>query len=372
MKDFSSYVLYWIFFIVSIFWSWQYGKRKHQPVSVKKKILYCILITLPIIILQGFRYDVGSDYFSYVSLYRGFHEGNGTLLGWYANEPLFIILCKCIYFLTRWDYAAFFFVDAILMNVILFFAFDYYKEQVSLPLMYFLYYMFCFPYFLNVERQGLAVILIWFATKYVHEKKLIKFLCCILIATMFHNTAIVGAAFYFINFLRGKYSVYLKSAAVAVAAFSPFLFHWGLDFLSEHLSLFRKYIKFLRTDMTDTLEAVNTNFIFMGCMIAVLILMVRVLKKSGIDIFWVAFLCVAQLLTYLLNNYIDWGFRMSFYFEFGLIYAYSFAYSNLKARMNKMALICFLALSSGFYFTYKFYIQGNCEIFPYRFLWDAR
>ena len=200
MKDFGSYVLYVSFFMISIFWSWKYGQKKNGSVSLKKKVMYCLLITLPIIFIQGFRYDVGTDYMSYSSLYRGFSEGNDTFYAWYANEPLFIFMCRIIYFVTQGGQYSFFIVDAILMNVLLFITFDYYKDQVSLPFMYFFYYLLCFPYFLNIERQGLAVIIVWYATRYVHQKKFFKFLLCILIATLFHNTAILGQRFILLIF----------------------------------------------------------------------------------------------------------------------------------------------------------------------------
>lgn len=370
MKDFGSYVLYLSFFMISIFWSWKYGQKKNGSVSLKKKVMYCLLITLPIIFIQGFRYDVGTDYMSYSSLYRGFSEGNDTFYAWYANEPLFIFMCRIIYFVTQGGQYSFFIVDAILMNVLLFITFDYYKDQVSLPFMYFFYYLLCFPYFLNIERQGLAVIIVWYATRYVHQKKFFKFLLCILIATLFHNTAIFGAAFYFINFLRGKYSVYVKTAVALFVIFSPFILEWGIRFLSSHVELFRKYLKFLKTDMTETVEYVNTNLIFMAFLILVLFLFFRFLRKSGLDMLWILFLCFAQLLAYVINNYIDWGFRMSFYFEFGMMYAYSFFYAKLKYRANKIVLQSFLIVSLLFYFTYKFYIQGNCQIIPYQFIWS--
>lgn len=122
--------------------------------------------------------------------------------------------------------------------------------------------------------------------------------------------------------------------------------------------------------MTETVEYVNTNLIFMAFLILVLFLFLRFLRKSGLDMLWILFLCFAQLVAYVINNYIDWGFRMSFYFEFGMMYAYSFFYAKLKYRANKIVLQSFLIVSLLFYFTYKFYIQGNCQIIPYQFIWS--
>lgn len=376
MKYFDSYILYIVVFLISILGSWQYDVKKMKIISLKTKILYCVLIALPIVILQGFRYDVGTDYFSYLSLYKGFNEGNKIYLGWYRTEPLFIILCRISWFILHGNSVGLFAVDAILMNVILFFTFDYYKNDINLPLMYFFYYMLCFPYFLNAERQGLATIIVWYATKYVHEKKTIKFLCCILIATLFHNTAIIGFSFYLIYFLRGKYGKYLKRVFVFLIVTFPFLVNFyikeGVDFISENIQIFKKYAKFLKKDMYSTVDATNVNFLFMALMMIVLLIFIRILKGSKIDIYGILFLCFAQLLSYLLNSFIDWGFRISFYFEFGLMYGYSSVYNNLKNRINRAAVLTFVIFILLFYFTYKFYIQGNCEIFPYQFVWSHK
>ena len=97
-------------------------------------------------------------------------------LRWYQTEPLFVLFCRIIYKISNGNDAAFFLADAILINFLLFLTLDYYKDQINLPIMYFFYYMLCLPYFLNTERQGLAVIITWYATKYIHENKIIKFL----------------------------------------------------------------------------------------------------------------------------------------------------------------------------------------------------
>ena len=364
MKNIDSYILYMFFFLISILGSWQYNRKKYKVISIHAKTLYCILITLPIIILQGLRYAVGTDYFSYLSLYKGFGQGNTIFLSWYQTEPLFVLFCRTIYMITDGHHAAFFLADAILMNILLFLTFDYYKDQINLPIMYFFYYMLCLPYFLNTERQGLAVIITWYATKYLHENKTIKFLVYVLIATLFHNTAIVALVFYSVKLFRGKYT---KKLFIGFMICLPFTLDFIINFASKYLSIFRKYRKFLTNDI-GRIEYINVNLLYMAFMIMILFFFINMIKTSRVDHFWILFLWIAQLISYLLNNYIEWGFRMSFYFEFGMMFAYSFVYERIKSRINKIALLAFLMATLLFYFTYKFYIQGNGETFPYQFI----
>lgn len=367
MRNIDSYILYMFSFLISILGSWQYDMKKNKVISIYAKTLYCILITLPIIILQGLRYAVGTDYFSYLSLYKGFGQENALFLRWYQTEPLFVLFCRIIYKISNGNDAAFFLADAILINFLLFLTLDYYKDQINLPIMYFFYYMLCLPYFLNTERQGLAVIITWYATKYIHENKIIKFLICVLIAALFHNTAIIALVFYSIKLFQGKYKKYTKKIFIVFMMCLPFTLELIINFASRYLSIFRKYRKFLTNDL-GKIKHININLLYMAFMIMILLFFINIIKTSRVDYIWILFLWISQLISYLLNNYIEWGFRMSFYFEFGMMFAYSFVYTKIRSRINKIALLAFLMVTLLFYFTYKFYIQGNGEIFPYQFI----
>lgn len=46
-------------------------------------------------------------------------------------------------------------------------------------------------------RQFLAISIIVLSYKYIEEKKMIKYLLCILIAMQFHSSAIIGVIIYF-------------------------------------------------------------------------------------------------------------------------------------------------------------------------------
>lgn len=367
MENIVSYILYMAFFTNSIFWSHQYSKKAKVKISKKEKIIYCLLITIPIIILQGYRYNVGTDYQSYLELYNGFNEGNKTFISWYMNEPLFIFICKVLYKITFGSESALFVFNALVMEVFVFLTFDYYKEKVNLPILYIFYYATCFPYFLNAERQGVTVAIIWYSIRFAYEKKPIKFLIYILIATLIHNTAIIGILFYVILHIEKNNSKYLKKFMMVLAAAMPIIFGASIDFLSNYVPIFRKYTKFL----TDTeIETVNTNFIFFVFMLLILLWLKKFIDKE--KAFLITFTSVMHVMTFLLNNYIAWGFRMSFYFEIGMMLGYSYIYRNLKYRSNKRILGIFIATLMIFYFTYKFYIQGNSEIFPYQFIWAIK
>lgn len=365
MSNVNSYILYLICFAISIFWSGIYENKK-KNIKKGKKFLYAILIILPVLILQGFRYEVGEDYNSYLILYDGFNSNDSLYISWYAKEPLFIAYDKVLYFITNGYKYSFFIADALIMNILLFLVIDYYGQYANIPIMYLFYYTWCLPYFFNVERQGLATILVWYSMKFVYEKKWKQFLFCILIATLMHNTAIVGIYGLIFIFFHTEKSNTFKRVIVLLGIMIPLIFTSLLNVLNKYFSIFSKYRKFLGIDLNE--KELNTNFIITVFMVLGLLLLWNIWKNSEIDSYWILFICVLHTITYLLVNYIAYGFRMSFYFEFGLIYAYACIYKKLHYRTNKNILFLFVTCVCIFYFTYKFYIQGNSGIFPYNFI----
>ena len=365
MNQLASYSLYMCSFAVSIFWSYVYEKIGRKG-KTGKKFFWGILIALPIIIIQGFRYDVGTDYFSYLELFNGFSNNNQTYILWYSTEPLFILYCRLLYPISHLFPYIFFLMDAVIANVLLFSIVNFYGKYVSMPCMYLFYYTWCFPYFLNAERQGIAVLIVWYAMRYVYEKKPYRFLICILVATLIHNTAVIGFLLYLYNFITQGKKGYLKKFLITGSLLLPFFLEMIIDFLGRYFSVFAKYKKFTNVRL-DT-DKINTNFLITVFLIVILMFMWKILKKSEIDAYWILFLCVLQAVTYLLGNFIDYGFRMSFYFEFGLFYGYAHCLRNLHYKSNRRILMLFLVSICVFYFTYKFCIQGNCEVFPYRFI----
>lgn len=58
------------------------------------------------------------------------------------------------------------------------------------------YFFWLFPYSLNLMRQSIAISIIFWAFKYVEHKSLKKYIICVLIASMFHFTALIGIIIY--------------------------------------------------------------------------------------------------------------------------------------------------------------------------------
>ena len=148
--------------------------------------------------------------------------------------------------------------------------------------------------------------------------------------------------------------------------FSPLFMNIFIDALGK-IQIFNKYMRYLGD---GSVETANLNFLFSFAMGLCLVLVYfKQLKNVREFTRWV-FMYELQMLSFLLTGYIAWLFRMAYYFYFGLVFAFAAIEKMLKKPLNKLILFGIAVVFSLFHFTYKFYIQGNCEIFPYQFVWN--
>lgn len=364
----ASYWYYIFTFTISILFSGLYGRIAKKNVHISTKVLFAILIILPVVILQGFRYDVGTDYFNYASLSEGFAEGKRIYYQWYIREPLFLQLSKISYNIGGKDPYFFFLLDAVIMNVLLFCIADYYKDQMNLPTFYMLYYSSLFSYFLNIERQGIAVLIILYSFRFIDNNKTIRFFICLAIAMLIHNTAVIGVVFYLFRLLQKTKlpDNIIKWLLIIALLFSPAIVSISLQFISRY-SFFDKYVG-LKNAKVDS--NINTNLLFALTMAMIIVVGYRKQYNKIGDRSWWLFLYACQIISYLLNAYLPTGVRLSFYFQFGIFYVYGAVQKLVKRRENKLLFYIIVIILALFHFTYKFYIQGNSEIFPYKFIWS--
>lgn len=78
------------------------------------------------------------------------------------------------------------------------------RNKVPMWMYMFVFYMMIYNITLNILRQSIAVAIIIYSLKYAEEKKLIKFIVGVIIAMLFHSTAIIALPIYFIFMVEGS------------------------------------------------------------------------------------------------------------------------------------------------------------------------
>ena len=164
---------------------------KFVPLESRKKGLSFAYfeIWLPILFFTfifGCRYDVGVDYLQYLTWYEhGFDKKNEWFWRWITNVMSGVGIPYWVYF-SLWAFVQIFFLFYTIKD----------KRYLFPYVSFFLIIGNVFLPMMNTIRFMVAAAIFLYATKYIINKSFIKYLCCILIASLFHKTAIALILFY--------------------------------------------------------------------------------------------------------------------------------------------------------------------------------
>ena len=172
--------------------------------SKRKKTIYLLLTFSVFVLVSGLRsYSVGTDTLGYYDIFNrlgtfGIEQFRQT----YNIEIGYIYLNLGIHNLFG-NFQILLFVIAIIINFS--FARLIYKHSDNVVLSTFIYAAFIFPRTLNIMRQYLAIALIIIALEMLIERKLMWFLLLIVVASLFHVSALIFLPFCIIRHFKGYY-----------------------------------------------------------------------------------------------------------------------------------------------------------------------
>lgn len=160
-----------------------------------KKRIFCMLGLLIPIIIGGFRYGVGTDYFNYINIFsdhvkKGFVNIDGIEIGYTLLEQFSSLFAP-------YDTRMLFIITTALTIVFFYIGLVRFKPQYP-GLVTFLYLMTLLPMSFNTVRQGIAVSIVFLALSYAKDKRTIPFVTWCVIASLFHISALLVIPFYFI------------------------------------------------------------------------------------------------------------------------------------------------------------------------------
>ena len=185
--------------------------QKYKGQKIVKWLLGLLIVGMSLFI--GFRYGVGTDYDSYYSGYYHYSRMSWEELIKIGDPALRIIAKLCSYFIdspiTMFTIAALIFCSLFVTSI-----YEYSEDFV-----FAMFLFICCGTFLeafNGVRQATAMSIIFFGFRYVKDKKFFKYLITILIATLFHSTAILMISLYFIFNMKVKVFNVLLIAVISI------------------------------------------------------------------------------------------------------------------------------------------------------------
>lgn len=177
--------------------------------SYRSKVVSTLVLFIFSAFLIGLRgIDVGIDTEEY---YWIFYLANQYPEHHYIveMEPAFVLLNKMFGLIFNDAAWMLFFIALFVMSAISLLFFKY-SPSIFISWLAFISYGHFFN-FHNIARQSIAIALIIFSVKYILERKFVKFVFILLIATSFHYSAFVFIIAYLINIIRvnSKYFIML-------------------------------------------------------------------------------------------------------------------------------------------------------------------
>lgn len=163
---------------------------------VRSLLLFSIIW---LILYEGLRWQIGTDWDSYYTHFFIEDESNHSEIGYivlmqivhlFSNDySVFLLLITSFFYLTLWSFLG---------------------KYSYAPLMSLTIYYCLMLGLLGSNRQLIALFICLISLKYCFEKNLRKFLCCIIVAILFHTTSIIFILAYIITSRKigNKYIVY--------------------------------------------------------------------------------------------------------------------------------------------------------------------
>lgn len=233
------------------------------------------------------------------------------------------------------------------------------------------YLLFIFPPSLNVMKQMIAVSIAFYGIVFILSGSLIKYFVCILIALMFHQTAIVALPIYpIVRYVIGdsdkeKNSRKIKMIAIVTAIAFAAVFCFG-----ERLVLLLSALKESYANEVDTLGKGDFNWSIMVLLVGVTMTCCAVYARSEASIWHdnkmilMLYLFVCGCLLFELGVISPALSRFSYYGTSFLSLVMCGIYEKQALGKKGFAVLCLILAA---YFVFNYVVRGAGEIYPYSF-----
>ncbi|MDT2747772.1 EpsG family protein [Vagococcus fluvialis] len=319
-------------------------------ISTKRANFLLVLFFVFIVVISGYRY-VGTD----VPAYKIYFESiDAYSLSFPLYEKGYFVLNKIISFFTN-DFQYVLIVTALITLIPIYTTIKKYSINPFLSLFYFISFYFYFNSF-NLVRQYLVVSFLFYSVKFIFEKRLIPFVLTVLVASLFHMTALFFIPFYWLCRIKYRSFTYLilMIASVCISFLTPTL-----------IRIIAKLVPKVASYINYDVQGASANFtiIFTFCAFVVAILLKekieKIEKNSIIYINFVFFAFCLSLLS--INNIIF--FRLASYFYIFIILLLPLLFYSLDKKLKPITYFLSSLLLIMYYYRQLF--NNNAGVYPY-------
>ncbi|TYP75666.1 EpsG family protein [Paenibacillus methanolicus] len=223
--------------------------------------------------------------FEFVNMESGYVFFNSLISFFTINKQLFIVIISAViltgYFLFLYKNS-----EDITLSIFLFITLEFYSLSFSMV------------------RQSIAIIIILFSYEFIKKRKPLKFVLCVLLATLFHKTAIIFIVFYVVTKIKISYK-YISFVLLG----SLVVFMLGGSLINYLVHKFYPYY----SELVVSGEGVTMLILLTGILLGMLPLHKELITKNSVNSMLFHALIVAVVLQIMSIQFSLFN-RMTLYF----------------------------------------------------------
>lgn len=346
----QTYIVYIFTFLIIMLCAYQAQRTD------KKAYVYLIIISLSFV--AGFRsFTVGMDTKTYVQIFKSISVGDFDLAWGEVGFKHFSRILLKVYNNPTFVFSVF----ALITNGLIILRLWDFKRISSFVYSIACYYIAFYFMSMNIMRQFVAIAIIFYATRFIAERKYIWFFVAIAAATSFHTSSLIAVVFVGLEVFQWKYLKNFQKILIGIIILiSPFAIKYILNEVQGYSHYF------------TSVKSNNIGFMLIVKLIiyAFSIIVFNRNTNQVDEKYDIRCIKIYYLLGIILNAT---GYFFSYMERIGLpFYLFECAYFGVIVRntrcnqLFKLTLILLLA----YLFIMDLISNGQGQI-PYKFIWQS-
>lgn len=361
-------MLFYIFFLILIFSVIILGKSTNkqnikksyglqneiidlQVVTRKNNLLLIAFILL--FCMSAFRFNIGWDYWAYYDTIRYGLESNIISRDEYASI-LLINLSKYTGITNL-----FFFINSFICIFLIYKTIKTYSTNPWLSLIFFLCFPLLFLNSLSVIRFFTALSITFYGFKYILEKKMLKYLFLVVLASLFHKSALIALIFYFVRYIKlDSFKLFL------ILITTPFIGGVVNSIVVNFLPKYKFY-----TQVTQNQEGTKAIIFFVALAFISIMLMDKITKNDEVAKIYLNSFILGVAIYLMFYSQGTMGHRLSLYGTIYSLLLVSKIISLFNHRIERVFIEFLFCLLLVAMFIYTL-ITGAYTYIPYRTIFE--
>lgn len=329
--------------------------------------LGCLSLFL-VIAMYGLRYGIGTDYFSYKDLYDVLHDTPFSLYlenhlsgaRTFYIEPLYYVMNHI--FVTYRDLL---WGIGITLFLLICMVVKDYSNKLNYGFAIFIFLSTQYIFSMNAMRFSVAACIVLLAYKALINNKTFQFILFIILAALFHKSALFCIALYFLKEYKHKALNSTRNILMlgSILLF-PFISNYILS-VASNVSVFSRYFS---TSLYAASESMSGGWMWMLHVIPVILPIFLFARKEILDsedtkaLFRIYLMEIPFRMLGLFNT---WYTRFSRYAQIALVLLLPLVIAKVNDKHTRRFLYIYYIIWFAFYFAYYAIVNDNCDSLPY-------